>query len=156
MANGLSISEFKTPSKYDRAELFIAKINETAKSENGKPNVLFKRRNKEEFFKIKIDSETGKEAWNKKPIAFKDVPDGRIYKRLDTGDLLLLSEIEKTAEFGSSSGSGTGSSDSISTTPQGNDSSTTVSSVDCTSKFIMSPSIQSSQKFELTFEESDL
>ena len=108
MANGLSIADFKRPDKYDRAELFIAKINETAKSENGKPNVLFKRRNKEEFFKIKIDSETGKEAWNKKPIAFKDVPDGRIYKRLDTGDLLLLSEIEKTAEFGSSSGSGGG------------------------------------------------
>ena len=108
MANGLSISEFKEPGKYDRAELFIAKINGTTKDENGKPNKLFKRKDKEQFFEIKIDSETGKEAWNKKPIAFKDIPSGRIYKRLDTGEFLLLSEIEKTEEFGSSSGSGGG------------------------------------------------
>ena len=112
MANGLSISEFKEPGKYDRAELFIAKINGKAKDENKKPNVLFKRRDKEQFFEIEIDSITGKEAWNKKPIAFDDIPSGgnsgRIYKVKGKNEFLLLSEIEKTAEFGSSSGSGGG------------------------------------------------
>ena len=60
MANGLSISEFKESGKYNRAELFIAKINGKAKDENKKPNVLFKRRDKKEFFEIEIDSITGK------------------------------------------------------------------------------------------------
>jgi len=112
MANGLSISEFKEPGKYDRAELFIAKINGKAKDENKKPNVLFKRRDKKEFFEIEIDSKTGEKAWNKKPIAFDDIPSGgnsgRIYKVKGKNEFLLLSEIEKTAEFGSSSGSGGG------------------------------------------------
>ena len=99
MASGLSISEFKESGKYQRAELLVSKI---------KSGSEFKLRDREVYFKVKFDSFLAEEAFNKKPIAFNDVPKGKIFIRTDTKERLALSNLEKTAEFGSSGGSGGG------------------------------------------------
>ena len=106
MASGLSINEFKDPDKYWRAELLVSKIKNGEKfkvRESGDPG---------KYIIIDYWAVKAKESFNKKPIAFDDVPQAKIFVIIDGNEnsanpnLISLAELEKTAEFGSSGGSG--------------------------------------------------